>query len=172
MNYIKLSFTCLSMLFFISFSGVFLPNVSAQQYQTAIGLRAGETNGLSIKQSLASGKAIEGIINVWPNGFSATLLLEKYQNLSAQGFSWYYGFGGHFASFNRRHAYYYYRHYKEQKSYYVYNAIGIDAIIGFEFKFPAFPLAISLDAKPYFELVTAGYTHLGLDPGLGIKLTF
>jgi len=147
--------------------------VKCQSYNTAIGIRGGETAGLTFKQSLSSGKAFEGIIGFWPHGFSVTGLLEKVNETSVSGLNWYYGAGGHLSTFSSRrwyyrdHPYYYRRGYN-----YNYIGLGIDFIVGLEYKIPTIPFALSLDLKPYGEVSNYGHTYFSLDPGIGIKFTF
>ena len=146
--------------------------INTTSYKTAIGLRAGETSGLTIKQFVSSEKAIEGIVGLWSHGLSATILFEKYTPaFNVSGLNWYYGVGGHIALETGKYSYYYknnrYTHYREGSF-----GLGIDGIIGLEYKIPSTPFALSLDMKPYIEVVTRGNTWMSLDPGLGIKVTF
>ena len=50
--------------------------------------------------------------------------------------------------------------------------LGIDGVIGLEYKIPTIPIAISIDVKPFLEVNTSGGAWLSLDPGLGIKIAF
>lgn len=146
--------------------------INSTSYKTAIGLRAGETSGLTIKQFVGSSTALEGIIGVWSHGISATLLYEKHvPAFDVAGLNWYYGAGGHVAFEAGRRLVYY-----RNDRYYRYNegnvGLGIDGIIGMEYKIPSIPFALSLDVKPYVEVITNGRVWTSLDPGLGIKVTF
>lgn len=144
-------------------------------YKTAIGLRGGETSGLTIKQKIGGTTAIEGIIGFQGHGLSLTALFEKYQGTGVEGLNWYYGGGAH-ATFFR----YYYsrRHYWRDEYYYsryYYNGgfgIGIDGVLGIEYKIPKAPIALSVDLKPYVEINNRGYLWTSLDPGIGIKVAF
>lgn len=137
-------------------------------YSTAIGLRAGETSGLTIKKSLGS-NALEGIIGVWGSGFSFTGLYEWVAPTNVGGLNWYYGLGGHLAVGT---GYYYYR--SRRAGYYRSGGfgVGVDGIVGIEYKIPSAPIAFSLDLKPYFEIYSGGGVFSSLDPGLGIKIAF
>lgn len=142
------------------------------QYNTAIGLRGGETSGLTIKHFTGNSLAIEGIVGLWSHGFTATLLVEKHQELGS-GFNLYYGGGGHLVTGTDR----YYGWYRRGHRYYYYDgntfALGIDGVIGLEYKIPQAPIAFSLDLKPYVEFVNgSGAVWTSLDPGLGIKVAF
>ena len=146
--------------------------INSTNYKTAIGLRAGETSGLTIKQFIGSSTALEGIVGVWSHGLSATLLYEKHvPAFDVDGLNWYYGAGGHVAFESGRRILYY-----RNDRYYRYNdgniGLGVDGIIGLEYKIPTIPFALSLDVKPYVEVITNGRVWTSLDPGLGIKVTF
>ncbi|MBD3637524.1 MAG: hypothetical protein HUJ25_09240 [Crocinitomicaceae bacterium] len=146
--------------------------VNKKSYSTAIGLRAGGTSGLTIKQFLGQRSALEGILGVWGHGFSATLLYENHVNaFGVPGFSWYFGAGGH-AAFHSGHYVYYHRDFRYE--YYEPGAfgLGVDGIVGLEYKIPPIPMAISLDVKPFIEVISTGRAWMSLDPGLGIKVTF
>lgn len=100
------------------------------------------------------------------------MLLEKYAPaFNARGLNWYYGAGGHIAAQNGNGAYYYdngrHKHYKNGAL-----GLGVDGIVGLEYKIPKAPFALSLDVKPYIEVVTKGDVWMSLDPGLGVKVTF
>lgn len=138
-------------------------------YRTAIGVRVGGTSGLTIKQFTGSSTAIEGIVGVWPNAVGLTILVEKYvPAFNVAGFNWYYGGGAHLAASTHNHYYEGPRHYHHDDDF----GIGVDGMLGLEYKILPIPFAISLDLKPYVEVTTNGHAHLALDPGLGIKVAF
>lgn len=144
---------------------------NSKNYHTAIGLRAGGTSGLTIKQFMGQSSAIEGIIGVWGRGFSGTVLYEKYAPTGAAGLSWYFGGGGH-AAFYSGHRLHYWN--DRRYEYYTSDAfgLGVDGIVGIEYKIPPIPVAISLDVKPFIEFVSNGTAWMAIDPGLGVKFTF
>lgn len=146
---------------------------ASSSYHTAIGLRAGVTSGVTFKQFLGGPTAVEVIAGIWPYGFSGTVLFEKHANAGAEGLAWYYGAGGHAVIQSGR---IYYPHRSPRYDYYYSTGsalgLGVDGIIGLEYKIKPIPFAVSLDLKPFAEVNTAGYVFLGLDPGLGIKLAF
>ncbi len=151
-----------------------MPNlaINSPNYKTAIGIRGGETSGLTVKQFVRSDKAIEGIIGFWHRGLSGTILFEKYAPaFNVSGLNWYYGAGGHVAFETGGSATYYrndrHNHYRDGSI-----GLGVDGLVGMEYKIPSTPLALSLDVKPYVEVVTKGSTWFSLDPGLGIKVVF
>lgn len=148
------------------------PLATGTTYKTAIGIRGGETSGLTFKQFINQSNAIKGILGGWRNGFSATLLFEHYETaFNTPGLNWYYGAGGHVSASSSR-AYFY----RDNDRFYRYTngavGLGVDGIVGLEYAIPKIPFAISLDVKPYAEVVTNGNIWLSIDPGLGIKVTF
>jgi hypothetical protein len=140
-------------------------------YSTAIGLRGGETSGLTLKHFFSTGNAVEGIIGFWPAALSVTGLYEHHVGAEVDGLNWYYGGGGHLA-FQTRRIYYV----NEGMRYYRYTedalGLGVDGILGIEYKIPPIPFALSIDVKPFFEINTRGHAFVALDPGLGLKVAF
>jgi hypothetical protein len=137
-------------------------------YKAALGLRAGETSGITFKIHTNQTSGLEFIAGIWSNWFSITGLYEK--NAPAfklDGMSWYYGGGGHaaFAAGNYYHEGHPDYHGEDF-------AFGIDGIIGLEYKIPEIPFALSLDMKPLLEIDGGGYFNFAFDPGFGLKFTF
>jgi hypothetical protein len=144
-------------------------------YTRAVGLRAGETSGLTYKQFFTDVEAFEGILGIWPNALGITGLYEKYVPFgNVEGLNWYFGGGAHL-SIGTGKLYYYQR---EGNRYYTYRrnypglAIGLDGIVGAEYKIPKAPFAISFDIKPFIEVNNGGVLYTSFDPGLGIKVAF
>ncbi len=142
-------------------------------YRNAIGLRAGQTSGLTYKHITLNNNAVEIIAGVSPFAFSLTGLYEKYVPSGVNGLQFYFGGGGHLAnsySYARyRDEYgrnYYYRTYSNGP------AFGIDGIAGIEYKIRRAPFAFSFDLKPNVEFVPGYATYGSIDPGLGIKVAF
>lgn len=161
---------------------LFTKNINAQavltttpeyknSYNTAIGVRGGGTSGLTFKR-LTGRNAIEGIIGMWGYGLSLTGLYERYTPAGVDGLNWYYGGGGHVAFSTGRT---FYRNFRDYDNYYAGEGgvgIGLDGILGIEYKIPPIPFAISFDIKPFFEVNTRGGAYIALDPGIGIKIAF
>lgn len=144
--------------------------INRSSYSNAIGLRAGPTSGLTFKHMMGS-SAFEGIVGIWPAGFSFTGLYEMNASTGVPGLNWYYGGGAHIAVqpnnyYYVRDGYYYYR-YRDRGV-----GLGIDGVIGIEYKIKPIPFALSFDLKPMLEVNTNGGVFTGLDPGLGLKVTF
>ncbi len=146
--------------------------INSTDYRTAVGLRAGETSGLTVKRFVGSNDALEGIFGAWYHGFSATVLYERHtQAFNVSGMNWYYGGGAHAAIQSNRRIY---RHYGNRYEYYREGSfgLGVDGVLGLEYKIPSTPIAMSLDVKPYIEFINTGGVWTSLDPGLGIKVAF
>lgn len=144
------------------------------QYNFAVGLRSGGTTGLTLKKNYGS-TALEGIIGFWDDGFSATLLWERNQNaFNEPGFNWYYGLGGHLAVYGndfdgrKGPSWYRHRYHYDDGGF----GLGVDGIVGLEYKIPNAPIAVSIDLKPYLEIATDGGAFFSPDPGIGIKVAF
>lgn len=142
----------------------------SSSYNTAFGVRGAGTSGLTVKHFTQNSRAIEGILGFYPHAFSVTVLVERYVNaFDAPGLNWYYGAGGHIAATNNKYP---------NREYWGYRrddgdvGLGVDGIVGMEYKINEIPIALSLDVKPFLEVTTSGNIFLALDPGLGIKVTF
>ncbi len=151
---------------FISF--VVLFETSAQSYTFSLGGRGGFANGLTAKYFIGENKAIEGIFTRRYRGYTFTAIYEMHKNLKTENLTWFYGLGGHIASYS---SYYYYGYnrfntytYKNHvyKGYYSepISVLGIDAIIGLEYRFKEIPFTIGIDAKPFFDLVGGGDNYV------------
>lgn len=137
-------------------------------YKYALGLRAGGPSGITFKFRNANDNSIEFIAGFWADFISLTALFEKNTPaFDVDGMIWYYGGGGHVSFFTNEVI--------DDRWYYRRGdgfALGIDGIVGLEYKIPPIPFAVSLDLKPFLEVDRGGDVHLGIDPGLGIKFTF
>lgn len=137
-------------------------------YKYALGLRAGGPSGITFKINTQSSNSVEFIAGFWYDFINVTALFEKNAPaFNVDGMRWYFGGGGHLSFFTSKieDDRWYYR---RGEGY----AIGIDGIVGLEYKIPPIPFAVSLDLKPFLEVDRVGDVHLGIDPGLGIKFTF
>lgn len=128
-------------------------------YSTAIGLRAGFSQGLTIKHFIGSQDALEGIASFRYRGLVITGLYERHANaFDVERLNWYYGAGAHvgFWSYYDGHPWY-----DEDDG--ARTAIGIDGILGIEYNIREIPINISLDYKPAFNIV--GFNNFIYDGG-------
>ncbi len=146
--------------------GIFT-TLNAQTYQSAIGLRGGFFTGITYRHFLSDKMAFEGLATSRYRGLQLTALLEWNNPISeVEGLNWYYGLGAHIGTYNYK--YYNYNN-GWGNDYYV--AIGVDGIIGLEYTFSEFPINLSLDWKPMFNLV-GDYYFNGDSGALSIRYCF
>lgn len=139
-------------------------------YNTGIGLRFGHReSGLSVKHFLGNGNAIEGILTTgwYYRGSRITGLYEWQKPISgADGLSWFIGVGAHVGFYSER---YWYKGdckdgvYQHDGEWYRCDGtravIGLDGILGLEYKFPQVPFTLGLDLKPSFDLFGWGSNY-------------
>ncbi len=124
--------------------------ISAQNYIQAVGLRGGIYSGVNYKNFFTNDVAFEGIITKPWKAWEFTALIEKHSPLGRSiNFFLFYGVGAHIGNYDARYT----RHSTGK-----YMVIGADAIVGIEYEFSQLPLALSVDWKPYSNLVgSAGF---------------
>src|SRR5690554_494255 len=116
--------------------------VNAQDYNTGIGVRAGTSNGLTIKHFIGTGSVLEGIFATRWGGYNFTGLYQVYnQAFNTNRLNWFYGVGGHIGSYSGDE----HRRFDDEEKHLLF---GIDGIIGMEYNFMGIPFNISLDWKP------------------------
>lgn len=138
MNFRTTRFLLLSTLLSIfSFS-----SLQAQDYDTALGVRLGSANGISIKHFINQTTAVEGLLVYRRNGFRVIGMAVGHIPLGRKTDTYlYFGGGGHIGYNNlliteRTH----------------YNVGGIDAMLGIEFGIPRHNASLAFDIKPMYEL--------------------
>ena len=114
---------------------------------------------LTVKHFIAGDKAIEGILSMRWQGFLITGLLEFHRPTRTTGLDWYFGFGGHLGYWNNDN---------NGKNPFTGDnddttIVGVDGILGIEYTFSGFPINLSLDWKPAFNLI--GYSGFWGDNG-------
>jgi len=166
------TFTLFLFCLLLVFTNTSFAQKGSTTYKTGIGLRGGYyATGLSIKHFMKSDAAIEGILGTGNRrrGLMLTLLYEKHGvAFQARGLKWFYGLGGHLGSY-RSDYYYRGRHYDYRQVTTV--AVGVDGILGLEYKFPEIPFTLTLDFKPFAEAVPGGIYGSG-DSGLTVRYAF
>ena len=141
-------------------------SANSSTYRTALGVKVWDGGGISLKHFFNSQNAGELIAYFWRHGMRITGLFEIHGNISgATGLKWYIGPGLHIG--------YYDAGYVHRNYYYVDNRtlIGIDGVLGLDYKFNHAPINLSLDWQPAFEFgdFAGFYGNWG---GLGIRYTF
>ena len=133
-------------------------------YKTALGFKV-YPGAISIKHFTKSNVAIEGLGYFWNYGSRITGLYEFHGNVNgAPGLKWYAGPGAHIGFWNDK--------WKNEYS----NrdngvAIGIDGVLGLDYKITGAPINLSIDWQPSFNLVGYNYFEGGWG-GIAIRYTF
>ncbi len=147
----------------------------AQYYLNSAGIRIGGSYGLTYKKFFNQSQAFELLLGGRHNGMhvTGTFQFNKPLNLSKnETFFLYYGGGGHigFQDYNTKilDSQSDYRY--ENQTYF---SMGIDVIMGVEYRFLTAPITIGLDLKPYFSFIGFRYTTADFwDTSLSVKYTF
>lgn len=136
---------------------LFCLSATAQNYNTGIGLRAGDASGLTVKHFIGANTAIDGIITTDKDlsAFRVTGLYEIHTSaFNTNQLFWFYGGGGHFGSSGKSDV-----------------NIGIDGVVGLEWVVPEIPFSFSMDVKPSLDIID----EIDLDflqAGLSIRYVF
>jgi hypothetical protein len=156
--------------------GLFLTGiVNAQNYTREAGVRVGDFFSATYRQYIEEDQAAEGIMFIGRHGMTFTALKEHFQpalgNIS-ENLYFQYGYGAHLG-------FRYTDHYKvmnrtyQLEDYRFTPLLGIDGLIGLEYRFPEFPFLISVDYRPYFEYSTIQIFSIYLQSiGISIKYRF
>ncbi len=125
------------------------------EYKTAAGIKVWDGVGLSLKTFIQDKAALEFVGFFNSAGARVTGLYEFHGNLNTEGnLKWYIGPGAHVGFYKGNNT-----------------LVGIDGVVGLDYKFNELPLNISLDWQPSFEF-SKGYGFAGGWGGLGIRYTF
>lgn len=142
--------------------------LSAQPYKTALGLRfGGLTSGVTIKHFTKSNTALEGILSIGQKSFLITGLYEIHTATSNNSpLNFLYGVGAHVGFFQDGGSYYY----NDKRPYTATTVLGIDGILGLDYKFNKAPVNITMDLKPFIDFFGGNYVYL--DGGISLRYTF
>ena len=133
-------------------------STGSSTYKTALGVKVWDGGGISFKTFVNGNNALELIGYFWNRGMRITGLYEIHGPINgATGLQWYIGPGAHVGFYNTKYG--------------DGTFIGIDGVLGLDYKFRGAPINISLDWQPSFEFgENRGF--LGSWGGLGIRYTF
>ncbi len=133
-------------------------------YQTAVGVKFYPT-AISVKHFIADTKAVEGLGYFYRDGLRVTGLYELHYDInSVEGLKWYVGPGAHIGFWNDAWK-------KENPNRNSSIVIGIDGVLGLDYKIKDVPLNISFDWQPSLNIVGYTYFEAGWG-GLAIRYTF
>jgi len=151
---------------------------AAQFYDNGLGLRLGTTSAMTYKRFVTKEQAIELLVSGRKDGIQFTVLYEFHRptklNIS-KNFFFYYGVGGHVG------------YVKENLDEYRLNTsvvtveanrealftMGVNTIIGLEYRWLAVPMTIGADLKPFFEFIGMRETEFKIwDAAISVKYVF
>ena len=133
-------------------------------YKTALGVKV-YPGAVSVKHFIQPNVALEGLGYISSDGFRLTGLYELHYSLGdVEGLKWYIGGGGHMGIWS-----------DSWKTKYPTReaglAIGIDGVIGVDYKIKGAPLNLSFDWQPSFNIIGYKYFEGGWG-GQGVRYTF
>jgi hypothetical protein len=134
-------------------------------YKTALGVKF-YPGAITIKHFLQQpNKAIEGLAYFYSDGVRFTGLYEIHGDIAgAEGLKWYVGPGAHIGFWSDAWK-------KENPDKNDGMILGVDGVVGLDYKIKGAPLNLSLDWQPSFTFVGYNYFEGGWG-GLGIRFTF
>lgn len=161
----KTKYTVIAILVCLTFT---VTEISAQSYKTALGLRfGGLTSGITLKHFTNSNTALEGILSVGRKSVIITGLYEKHVATDKNSsLKFLYGVGAHVGFFQDGGSYYY----NDKRTYTSTAVLGIDGILGLDYKFKKAPINISMDVKPFIDFFGGNYVYM--DGGISLRYTF
>lgn len=150
----------------------------SQEQRHVIGARTGLSTGITYEYKVDPFRGYKAMMGFREGGVQFTGMIQSYRPLYLKFTNklyYYAGLGAHlgFTRFQPRHGLwanpfrfnYAYGHFAP--------VIGLDAILGIEYRLERAPIIFALDAKPFFELFGQNIFRLSpFDIGLSIKFTF
>ena len=132
---------------------------TSESYQTALGVKF-YPGAITIKHFINDNTALEGLGYFWERGGRITGLYEIHGNINdVAGLKWYIGPGAHIGFYNAK--------------YDGGTSIGVDGVLGLDYKFQGAPINLSLDWQPSFEFGNNyGNGFSGNWGGFAIRYTF
>lgn len=146
-----------------------------QNYEQAAGFRLGAAGGISYRRMLGSDAAGEIMLLSQNHGSVIVLLFEKQKPallFDDLNLTFIYGVGAHIGAAHTQHQF---NNSEAYNQYAVYTTIqlGFDGFASFEYMMPRYPIALSLECKPYFEFFDSGWFGLHLPVvAFGARYTF
>jgi hypothetical protein len=127
------------------------------------------------RQFVDENQAIEGMVSGSSRGLKITIMKEHFQQTLGHvsgNLYFQYGYGVHVG-------FRYINHYKVLNRTYALDdyrftpLLGLDGMVGIEYRFPDFPFIVGMDIKPFFEYSTIQIFNLYLNSvGISIKYRF
>lgn len=135
-----------------------------REYKTALGLKF-YPGAITLKSFIKNNRALEGLGYFWEWGGRITGLYEFHGDIKgANGLKWYAGPGVHVSFWNDR----YNKRYGNAGT-----GIGIDGVLGLDYKFNRAPINMSLDWQPSWNFGNDAFEGFsGNWGGLAVRYTF
>ncbi len=133
---------------------------TSDSYTTALGFKF-YPGAISVKHFINDNTAVEGLGYFWNKGFRLTGLYEIHGDLTQDlpGLKWYIGPGAHLGFYNSKYG--------------GGSSVGLDGVLGLDYKIKGAPINLSLDWQPSFEFGSNyGNGFTGDWGGFGIRYTF
>ena len=156
-------------------------SVFAQEYKNSAGFRLGKTDGVTYKKFLTDNGAVESMLGFggYDKGMQVYTTYQWHYQIPAhftENLYLYYGVGGHVGYIRPNSTRSYYVNDStvfsedEKQTYY---AIGVDGVVGLEYRIFTVPLTVSMELKPYFEYYGLRYAQFNFwDFGFTVKYIF
>jgi hypothetical protein len=143
---------------------------ATSDYTTALGIKLNPAIGgvaVTFKHFMNQQRAFEALGTFWERGTRLTGLYEfNWDIRDLNGLKWYVGPGAHLGFYNDE--YHNENHYGAS-----YVSVGIDGVIGLDYKFNNIPLNLSVDWQPAVEFGTGRYNGFAGDfGGFSARYTF
>jgi hypothetical protein len=134
-------------------------NIGSHDYKTALGVKF-YPGAVTLKHFIKDDAAIEGIGYFWNRGSRITGLYEFHGDISGvDGLKWYIGPGAHVGFYNTKYG--------------GGSSVGVDGVLGLDYKIREAPIDFSLDWQPSFEFGNNyGNGFSGNWGGLAIRYVF
>lgn len=143
-------------LFFLSLSVI--AQKSSSGYKTALGVKF-YPSSVTLKHFVKENQALDFIGYFWQRGTRITGLYEFHKEINSSGnFKWYVGPGAHVGFYSNKY-------YDGGVS------VGIDGVLGLDYKFKDAPINLSLDWQPSIEFGDFDGFQAGWG-GLAVRYTF
>jgi len=145
-------------LFLVSSSAKAQSNIGSHDYQTSLGVKF-YPGAVSFKHFIKEKAAIEGLGYFWNRGFRVAGLYEFHNDINGvDGLKWYVGPGAHVGFYSSKYG--------------GGTAIGVDGVIGLDYKIREAPINLSLDWQPSIEFNGDYNGFSGNWGGLAIRYVF
>ena len=146
-----------------------ISTTSWAQYERSAGVRLGRSGGVTYKRFIHAEEAIELLLSGRNNGLQLTGTYQYHKPLDfnfSDRFYLHYGVGGHFG-YEKRNDYRFIRQFntpppptdpfgqtfevgpRRQSQF----TMGIDALVGVEYRWLSVPITLGIDLKPYFDFI-------------------